>query len=60
VQKAAGADNHYWDTEVYAAFVADKLGIRYMHKPVLEYKDKPAIKKNQPEDDWLKTGANWV
>lgn len=38
--KTAHADNHYLDTEVYAAFAADCLGIRYMR-----YEEKPEPKK---------------
>lgn len=33
-KKTTSADNHYFDTEVYAAFAADYLGIRYLKRTV--------------------------
>lgn len=61
--KAAHADNHYLDAEVYAAFAADRLGIRYARfeeqktetKSEISSPPKPAMKQNE----WIK-GGNWL
>lgn len=59
--KTAHADNHYLDCEVYAAFAADCLGIRYMR-----YEGAPEVKK-APESvgeannsNWVKGGDSWL
>ncbi|WP_442050981.1 phage terminase large subunit family protein [Paenibacillus sp. 2TAB19] len=58
--KTSHADNHYLDCEVYAAFAADCLGIRYMR-----YEQRPEQKeqlKKQPEHQqkkW-KGGDSWL
>lgn len=49
--KTAHADNHYLDCEVYAAFAADCLGIRYLRYEAPEA-PKPAENKTK--------GNNWV
>jgi phage terminase large subunit GpA-like protein len=60
--KSAHADNHYLDAEVYAAFAADRLGIRYMRY------EPPAKKPQQPEtrpaqkpkiSSWIE-GRSWL
>ncbi|MEC0234064.1 phage terminase large subunit family protein [Paenibacillus kribbensis] len=59
--KTAHADNHYLDTEVYAAFAADCLGIRYMRfeekpEPKKEVSTKPA-----KQNSWVGGGnGSWL
>lgn len=62
--KAAGADNHYLDTEVYCAFAADRLGIRFMRyeepaAPKPKEKQETPIKK-QSADNWVNGGGSWL
>ncbi|MEC0171157.1 phage terminase large subunit family protein [Paenibacillus graminis] len=57
--KTAHADNHYLDCEVYAAFAADCLGIRYMRyeappEPKSETEKQPAKKS------WVQRGESWL
>lgn len=52
--KTSHADNHYLDAEVYAAFAADRLGIRYLRyeeRVKAEEPKKKIIKK--PLNNWL-------
>jgi phage terminase large subunit GpA-like protein len=57
--KTAGAANHYLDCEVYAAFAADRLGIRYARyeEPVIPEKATP--KQPKKPNNWL-GGENWL
>jgi len=60
--KTAHADNHYLDCEVYAAFAADCLGIRYMRygdsepKPVTSF----APVKKPAKSTWVQGGGTWL
>lgn len=60
--KTAHADNHYLDCEVYAAFAADCLGIRYMRygdpepKPVTS----PDPVKKPVKNSWVQGGETWL
>jgi len=60
--KAAHADNHYLDAEVYAAFAADRLGIRYMRYEPREQAPKPEaipVKPAAKQNSWF-GGGKWV
>lgn len=62
-KKTAHADNHYLDCEVYAAFAADCLGIRYMRyeqvpeKKAVESENVPAKPAN---NNWVGGGGSWL
>lgn len=61
--KSAHADNHYLDCEVYAAFAADRLGIRYRRyeEPIRDEKPEPQ-KANSPRtqtNQWG-GGGSWL
>lgn len=56
-KKTAHADNHYLDCEVYAAFAADCLGIRYLRYEVPET-PKPA--ENKQSNSWVAGGKSWL
>lgn len=59
--KTAHADNHYLDTEVYSAFAADCLGIRYMRYEEKETtKQNVPAKKNTGNTNWVGGGGNWL
>lgn len=59
--KTAHADNHYLDCEVYAAFAADCLGIRYMR---YEEPEKPETTSEKGQEkrntNNLAGGSNWL
>jgi len=60
--KTAGADNHYLDCEVYAAFAADRLGIRYARyeEPVRVQNEEPKVATNrQQQNNWI-GGEKWL
>lgn len=61
--KTSGADNHYLDCEVYAAFAADRLGIRYARYEEPEpAKDDVTQKKpqaRQQTNNWI-GGDKWL
>ncbi|GIO08001.1 terminase [Brevibacillus reuszeri] len=59
--KTSGADNHYLDTEVYAAFAADRLGIRYLsyEEPVKEEEPVPNQQEKRPANNWI-GGDKWL
>ncbi|RNB72207.1 phage terminase large subunit family protein [Brevibacillus panacihumi] len=52
--KTSGADNHYLDCEVYAAFAADRLGIRYARY------EEPVAVQEQAAPDQVKKPNNWL
>lgn len=58
--KTSGADNHYLDCEVYAAFAADRLGIRYARyeEPIKEDPVPKQVEK-QPANNWI-GGDKWL
>ncbi|MEK5181363.1 terminase gpA endonuclease subunit [Paenibacillus sp. FSL R5-0928] len=59
--KTAHADNHYLDCEVYAAFAADCLGIRYMRYEEPEEATKPQKEKpTESKKSWLQGGDSWL
>ncbi|MGG0814973.1 terminase gpA endonuclease subunit [Paenibacillus alvei] len=64
-KKTTSADNHYLDCEVYAAFAADHLGIRYLKRAALPAppvaKPNLAVKPIRPgpvvhRSSWVKGG----
>ncbi|TGV24506.1 phage terminase large subunit family protein, partial [Mesorhizobium sp. M00.F.Ca.ET.186.01.1.1] len=59
--KTSGADNHYLDTEVYAAFAADRLGIRYLtyQEPEKEETPAPHQQEKRPANNWV-GGDKWL
>lgn len=58
--KTSHADNHYLDCEVYAAFAADCLGIRYMrYEAQPEPKPEPE-KKKTAQKSWIQGGESWT
>ncbi|QDY81920.1 phage terminase large subunit family protein [Paenibacillus polymyxa] len=59
--KTAHADNHYLDTEVYAAFAADCLGIRYMRYEEKPEPKKEVSKKPAKQNSWVGGGnGSWL
>jgi phage terminase large subunit GpA-like protein len=60
--KTAHADNHYLDCEVYAAFAADCLGIRYMRYEEKEVAE--AVEEATPDksttNNWTGGGSSWL
>ncbi|MEK4428463.1 terminase gpA endonuclease subunit [Paenibacillus sp. FSL M7-0802] len=59
--KTAHADNHYLDTEVYAAFAADCLGIRYMRYEEKPEPKKKVSKKPAKQNSWVGGGnGSWL
>ncbi|WP_449602447.1 phage terminase large subunit family protein [Paenibacillus sp. Marseille-Q9583] len=59
--KTAHADNHYLDCEVYAAFAADCLGIRYMrYEQPIEPSKPPEDKPVENKKSWLQGGDSWL
>lgn len=58
--KTSGADNHYLDCEVYAAFAADRLGIRYarFEELVTQQQVEPEQQVKKP-NSWL-GGEKWL
>lgn len=56
--KTSHADNHYLDCEVYAAFAADCLGIRYMRYEAPAVAPKPA--ENRVKGNGWVGGGNWL
>jgi len=59
--KSAHADNHYLDAEVYAAFAADRLGIRYMrYEAVKSPAQKIEAAGPKPKmNSWIE-GRSWL
>lgn len=59
--KTAHADNHYLDCEVYAAFAADCLGIRYMRyeEPEPE-KTVEKVTSDRPKNNNWTGGGSWL
>jgi len=55
--KTAHADNHYLDCEVYAAFAADNLGIRYMR---YEEETRSANEPKPVKKTWAQGGNTWL
>jgi phage terminase large subunit GpA-like protein len=60
--KTEHTPNHYWDAEVYAAFAADKLGIRYMRRNEAAPKKLPLINNaaQTSEESWISHNEKWV
>ncbi|MOA11750.1 hypothetical protein D3C78_1317060 [compost metagenome] len=61
-KKTAHADNHYLDCEVYAAFAADCLGIRYLRYEVPEAPKAPKSVENKQAqaNNWVSGGKSWL
>ncbi|MCI7097813.1 MAG: phage terminase large subunit family protein [Lachnospiraceae bacterium] len=62
VLKSSHADNHYLDTEVYAAAAADILGVRFLHLQE-EPEEKPhqaPKEQNTPEENWIRQNESWL
>jgi hypothetical protein len=62
--KAAGADNHYLDAEVYAAVAADLMQVRYLDdgvQPAAPPVPRAAARTDQP-GGWLggREGKAWL
>lgn len=57
--KTSHAANHYLDAEVYAAFAADRLGIRYAKYEPPTSQDKQVVKKPKINNAWTK-GGSWL
>lgn len=51
--KTSHADNHYLDCEVYAAFAADCLGIRYMRYEAQSQPKPEQEKKKASQNSWI-------
>ncbi|MEC0092491.1 phage terminase large subunit family protein [Paenibacillus macquariensis] len=59
--KTAHADNHYLDCEVYAAFAADCLGIRYMRYGESKKPEPPQEKSQEKRNlNNLAGGGKWL
>lgn len=58
--KTSHADNHYLDTEVYAAFAADCLGIRYMRYETSAAEAKEVQEKKPVKKSWIQGGESWT
>lgn len=60
--KHSHSDNHYLDTEVYAAAAADVLGVRYLHLQTEDVQARPNPQKEpEPnEEQWIRTNDNWI
>lgn len=60
VPKTSHADNHYLDTEVYAAFAGDLLQMRFLEDLPVETKNAATV-KSEEKDDWLNVeGGDWL
>ena len=57
VPKTSGIDNHYLDTEVYAALAADLLEVRYLGEQVHIANTSATQPGRQVEDDF---GDDWL
>lgn len=60
VLKHSHSDNHYLDTEVYAAAAADILGVRSLHlqtEEVIPHREK---KQETSEEQWIKANDHWI
>ena len=57
VPKTSGIDNHYLDTEVYAALAADLLEVRYLGEQVKISNSSAQHQGRQKEDDF---GDDWI
>lgn len=66
VLKHSHSDNHYLDTEVYAAAAADILGVRSLHLQDSETPATPTprtIETNEPataEEKWIEANEGWL
>lgn len=66
VLKHSHSDNHYLDTEVYAAAAADILGVRSLHLQDSETPATPTprtIETNEPataEEKWIEANERWL
>lgn len=63
VPKSHGIDNHYLDTEVYAALAADLLNVRYLGEKVETAVQSGVLERGRnidDEDDWLGAGDDWL
>lgn len=66
VLKHSHSDNHYLDTEVYAAAAADILGVRSLHLQNVDVPETLAprtIAKDEPptaEEKWIEANEGWL
>ncbi len=60
VPKTSAAQNHYLDTEVYAALAADLLHVRYLEELVPEAAAPLATAATDKQDDWITTKEDWL
>lgn len=67
VKKSTHADNHYLDSEVYAAAAADIQGVRSLF--LEEQTEEPSQKKQEqpkpepqptPEEGWIRDNESWI
>ncbi|WP_313525439.1 terminase gpA endonuclease subunit [Anaerotignum sp.] len=61
VKKTTHADNHYLDTEVYAAAAAEIMGVRSLFlygEEQEETTEKPV--ETQQEESWISGSDNWI
>lgn len=62
VPRRSHADNHYLDTEVYAAAAADILGVRslFLQEEAPRSYAPPAKPTPTPEEGWIQQNENWL
>lgn len=65
VLKHSHSDNHYLDTEVYAAAAADILGVRSLHlqneEAVPNRTAQPQeLEHTSPEEQWIQANDKWI
>lgn len=61
--KHSHSDNHYLDTEVYAAAAADILGVRSLHLQNGEQVPNRSVPIEEPptaEEQWIKANDKWI
>lgn len=59
VPKTSHAQNHYLDTEVYAALAADLLQVRYLCEIKPEVQSNSTIGNKEEDEDWIKVKEDW-
>lgn len=60
--KHSHSDNHYLDTEVYAAAAADVLGVRTLHLQTedVQARQNPTKESETNEEQWIRKHDNWI